>query len=362
MAVQTDLINTEGQTSTTVGTPENTVPNIGDIYTQEQPERTEDMLNLSNMVEECKSSIICQTQEAEGDYTDWKSSDSDQNIDSGSEYESSNDESGPPRRGRARTARECIAKLHQKQDETWRKQEQSLKKRAAYDVNDEPNKRQKTTHTATTSEKLSSLKRNSNIDFDETEPTCSQMPEIQATTHQKQFELLNRSIPAGADTRRTRTQKLDLMEAVSIFGYKKVKAVNGDWNLKGMESALKHHQLTAAAWMVKRECDRVGPFGGILADVMGLGKTITSLACVIGNPPEDDDLATYTSATLVIVPSEVVVGQWKSEIKKHYGDPIADSLLVYRLGSDVPPQMFEKVNIVYVRAVTRLLRQLVPVV
>lgn len=68
--------------------------------------------------------------------------------------------------------------------------------------------------------------------------------------------------------------------------------------------------------------------GGILADVMGLGKTLTILSLIIGSksqasdfanmkPPEDDhDVVTQSKATLLVCPLSTIVN-WEDQIKAH---------------------------------------------
>lgn len=79
--------------------------------------------------------------------------------------------------------------------------------------------------------------------------------------------------------------KKKLREASKSFGYAKCKAQDGKWLITGMKSLLYHHQLLGAQWMVQRELSSQAPHGGLLADSMGLGKTVQTLACMIGNPP-----------------------------------------------------------------------------
>lgn len=136
---------------------------------------------------------------------------------------------------------------------------------------------------------------------------------IEAKTHADQMAQIMAGIPENCDMRRKTTQKKDLQEATKIFGFKKIEADNGNWKLKGMQTSLLSHQLTAVAWMVKRELDRDKPFGGILADTMGLGKTVMSLACILGNPADDEHIAKFCKATLVIVPSKEIASQWEAE-------------------------------------------------
>ncbi|KAG7287136.1 hypothetical protein NEMBOFW57_006641 [Staphylotrichum longicolle] len=76
-----------------------------------------------------------------------------------------------------------------------------------------------------------------------------------------------------------------LAEAIRSFGYKQVRAANGKWELKGMRSTLYNHQLVGVSWMLRQEFSPDGPYGGILADQMGLGKTVQILAAMSANRP-----------------------------------------------------------------------------
>ncbi|KAK8106464.1 hypothetical protein PG999_009823 [Apiospora kogelbergensis] len=78
----------------------------------------------------------------------------------------------------------------------------------------------------------------------------------------------------------------------------------------GLQSRLRNHQLLRVHWMLEKE---FGPDkGGILADEIGLGKTIQTLACMVHNKPSNAD----PKPTLIVVPA-ASVAQWISEIKKH---------------------------------------------
>lgn len=136
---------------------------------------------------------------------------------------------------------------------------------------------------------------------------------ITASTHAEQMAKMKADVPEGFDTRRRRTQEQDLKEAKSLFGYKRVEAINGQWKLKGMKTPMKNHQLTAVAWMVKRELALMEPYGGILADDMGMGKTIMSLACIMGNQPDAKLLKEFCNATLVVVQNKTAALQWEGE-------------------------------------------------
>ncbi|KAF5540542.1 DNA repair RAD5 [Fusarium phyllophilum] len=154
---------------------------------------------------------------------------------------------------------------------------------------------------------------------------------IEATTHEVQMKQIMAGIPEGNDTRHTNTQKKDLMKAKKCFGYKQIKAIDGKWKLKGMETSMHSQQLVAATWMVRREAMGLIPAGGILADEMGLGKTITSLATIVGHPAEPEDREDgYGRATLVIADSAQSASRtWMDQIKKHTSKKFAKRCLIY---------------------------------
>jgi hypothetical protein len=60
-------------------------------------------------------------------------------------------------------------------------------------------------------------------------------------------------------------------------GRASVKADKGAWKVRGMETSLKPYQLLGAAWMRRKENGAQEPRGGLLADQMGLGKTLMML-------------------------------------------------------------------------------------
>ncbi|KAF5694263.1 RIS1-like protein [Fusarium globosum] len=138
-------------------------------------------------------------------------------------------------------------------------------------------------------------------------------------------------IPEGNDTRHTKTQKRDLVKAKKCFGYKKIKAIDGKWKLRGMETPMHSQQLVAATWMVRREAMGLHPAGGILGDEMGLGKTITALATIVGHPAEPEDREDdYGPATLVIADSPHSASRtWMDQIKKHTSVGFTKRCLIY---------------------------------
>ncbi|RMY14448.1 hypothetical protein D0868_01442 [Hortaea werneckii] len=99
----------------------------------------------------------------------------------------------------------------------------------------------------------------------------------------------------------------------SFTGTNPIRAApDGNWKLKGMRTTLKHYQVLGTSFMRKRESGPE-PRGGILADQMGLGKTLMSLANIVnGLPPEKS----RRKATLVIA-SPNLITQWWREINDH---------------------------------------------
>jgi len=72
------------------------------------------------------------------------------------------------------------------------------------------------------------------------------------------------------------------------------------------------YQPVGIEWMINREketlvlFDEHMPFGGIVADEVGLGKTILSIGTMLGN---------YVNRTLIILPKSLVC-QWEAQIKQ----------------------------------------------
>ncbi|KAB5577908.1 P-loop containing nucleoside triphosphate hydrolase protein [Coniochaeta sp. 2T2.1] len=84
------------------------------------------------------------------------------------------------------------------------------------------------------------------------------------------------------------------------------------WSIKGLTKPLHHYQLFGAGWMLHRELHPDGPFGGILADSVGLGKTIEALACILGNRRPDEEKSDTKLGTLIVVPPNLLA-QWQDE-------------------------------------------------
>lgn len=86
------------------------------------------------------------------------------------------------------------------------------------------------------------------------------------------------SVPLG-DKKAAKSDMNTLLAATKDFnGRGSVKPHgNSGWMVKGMKTALKGYQVLGTAFMRRRENDHQEPRGGLMADQMGLGKTLMML-------------------------------------------------------------------------------------
>lgn len=99
---------------------------------------------------------------------------------------------------------------------------------------------------------------------------------------------------------------------------------DGMWNIEGIITSVKTHQLLNIGWMIEREASTKGPKGGILADKMGLGKTLCALACMIHGNATVGSKGTRTN--IVVVPSSTK-DQWMEQAQKHAVQSTSDDML-----------------------------------
>lgn len=167
---------------------------------------------------------------------------------------------------------------------------------------------------------------------------------VRAKTKQSQMAQLLSNVPAEYSIHHSANDKKQIEEAAKRFGFNRVKASDGRWVVKGMNTPLYSHQLIGADWMLAREFARAPPCGGILADDMGLGKTVVMLAVLAANPPSNKDIAGGQKTTLIIVPA-TVVSQWISEIKKHLDKKVAGRVMHYKASKKLEDWMYEEADI-----------------
>ncbi|KAG9571251.1 hypothetical protein KCU77_g929, partial [Aureobasidium melanogenum] len=141
-------------------------------------------------------------------------------------------------------------------------------------------------------------------------------PTFEASTRRKDaLEALRggacRNDPAAIDSRR-------VDKAIKNFiGRSTVKpAANGHWAVSGMRTTLKNYQIINAGFMRGRENGLEGPKGGIIADQMGLGKTVTCLANIVNGRPRQDRGKDNRYTTLIVVPT-ALLDQWVEQISTH---------------------------------------------
>ncbi len=106
-----------------------------------------------------------------------------------------------------------------------------------------------------------------------------------------------------------------------------------------------HHQLLGADWMLERELGEVGPFGGLLADAMGLGKTLQTLATMVGNPPSKEDMRAKRKATLIVLPASAI-RQWMDEIEIHVDKGVFPKIIHYKAKKEIPLIFLQECDIV----------------
>ncbi|UNI16805.1 hypothetical protein JDV02_003207 [Purpureocillium takamizusanense] len=174
----------------------------------------------------------------------------------------------------------------------------------------------------------------SSVATDRTPTNCD---DINEKSNRKKLALIKKAIrktegepPQTLKDREQSTKDFqDLSESVYCFGHNAMKPEGNSWRYKEMQTALRPVQLAAAKWMLERECTPGRPLGGILALGTGLGKTIISFACILGNRPSKEDLQTYAKATLVVVQSRDDAVRWARQVEKHCNEKWADDTTIY---------------------------------
>ncbi|KZM25989.1 uncharacterized protein EKO05_0009128 [Ascochyta rabiei] len=92
---------------------------------------------------------------------------------------------------------------------------------------------------------------------------------------------------------------------------------SGNWIVRGMKTSLKGYQVLGSAFMRRRENDEKEPKGGLMADQMGLGKTLMMLANIVNSRDAMIKNKGFGPRTTLLVASPNLLYQWGAEIAQH---------------------------------------------
>ncbi|EHA27824.1 hypothetical protein ASPNIDRAFT_119225, partial [Aspergillus niger ATCC 1015] len=148
------------------------------------------------------------------------------------------------------------------------------------------------------------------------------IPELKNKDKMKALTHLVASLPS-ADQQEAKSDKRSIIAATRNFTNVPRSDGKSGWRLKGLNTSLYHYQR-------KRESSSERPFGGLLCDIMGFGKTIQALANIIDGKPSDPEDPNKT--TLIVVPSHLVT-HWKTQINKHCEKKAIGDVLIYKANS-----------------------------
>jgi SNF2 family DNA or RNA helicase len=156
------------------------------------------------------------------------------------------------------------------------------------------------------------------------------MPTFSAKDKSKALQELISSIPI-AERHMVSSDKQAILDATRKFNGRGVVKSDerGGWILKGMTSSLFNHQVLGAGFMRDRENGNSKPFGGMVCDEMGFGKTITTLASILDGKAEPGN----PNKTTLIIATPSLVTQWMDEIEKHFKPGIFGKVLRYHSGA-----------------------------
>lgn len=141
---------------------------------------------------------------------------------------------------------------------------------------------------------------------------------VSGHTHkQKALAALVASVPLGT-TKKDATAEKNLIRKSTVTLGRNIRGSckadgENNWKLTGLKSSLRHHQVIGAAWMADRENGGEEPLGGILADAMGLGKTVMTLALLTANPAPRGEK--NRSTLIVCTPGLLVQCKLRSELR-----------------------------------------------
>lgn len=140
-----------------------------------------------------------------------------------------------------------------------------------------------------------------------------EQPIFRSRNKQDALKELIASVPLE-EKKQVRTDMSSIIAATRDFdGYGSVKAVGGNWLVKGMKTSLKGYQVLGSSFLRRRENAQDEPRGGLMADQMGLGKTLMMLANIVNGRPKKGQ----QPRTTLLVASPALITQWGREIEAH---------------------------------------------
>ncbi|KAL5338555.1 SNF2 family N-terminal domain-containing protein [Aspergillus crustosus] len=144
------------------------------------------------------------------------------------------------------------------------------------------------------------------------------LPTLQNFTGKNKQDLIAQLLASiSSENQEEAKSDLDLIkQAVRKFNHRVLQAVNGNngYKMKGLKTNMYNYQVLGCAFMRERENSPDEPRGGLLCDVMGIGKTFEALVNIVDGSPADPSDPIRT--TLLVVPSHLVK-HWVDQIRAH---------------------------------------------
>ncbi|KAJ5894244.1 hypothetical protein N7495_005935 [Penicillium taxi] len=154
------------------------------------------------------------------------------------------------------------------------------------------------------------------------------IPGFKSGNRVKALDELIANIPnlTPEDKKKATTDKKNILRAIDNFSHKPKSDNKGGWKMKGLKTGLMNHQILAVGWMRSREKGGKAPLGGLLCDVMGFGKTVTTLAVVLDGRAQNFD---GQNPTLIVVPPSLR-SHWVAQIDRFFESEVFGTFLEYR--------------------------------
>ncbi|KAF1839467.1 hypothetical protein BDW02DRAFT_635750 [Decorospora gaudefroyi] len=156
---------------------------------------------------------------------------------------------------------------------------------------------------------------NSNVFQQQAGPGATEQPIFRSRVKADALKELIASVPLN-ERKKAQGEMNTLLAATKDFDGKGAVKSDGNsmWIVKGMRTSLRGYQILGVAFMRRRENAVDEPKGGLMADQMGLGKTLMMLANIVnGQPPKGAN----RPRTTLLIASPALLTQWKNEIDQH---------------------------------------------